>query len=168
MSHNFESSHQHDAMHEQFGAFYSGLLDEVLGFIKAVAIRQLSENEARVKVLARFEELLLENVPACHQKVAAYQSRVNAQHKAECDARVAYHARQQKQELAEAEFKKKSREAADLANRERNAKERKEMQEARDAFNAAQRAEQAEKDRIEADKAEELERRIQAIDGGQQ
>src|SRR6185312_4450305 len=114
---NFSSHHEHEAFIAKYGELHTGILDQCLGIVAALANHTLSETEARTRALATFEDLMQCHVPACHATVAEYQARVNAQNKAECDARAAYHERQQSQKQAEAERQKKAAEAADRANR---------------------------------------------------
>jgi hypothetical protein len=163
---NFENWQERDAFYEKYGEFYAGLLDETLGFIKDVGNHQHSENEARTKLLARFEELMHEHVPATHEPVAKYLARVAAERQAETDAAVAYHERQHLVRAAYEHQQRERAEAKELALRASIEKEQRAQEEFRDKFEAEARAIQTKRDLEQAEESSKFERLLQKIGFG--
>jgi hypothetical protein len=161
---SFDHWTEHESFIEQYGQFFSSILEEVLGLLTALERHTLSGHEARLKARTRFEQLMLEHVPSCRATVAAHQKKVAEQSAREASARADYFQRQQKLQLLHEQQQRELADAQDRARREAKQKEEREFIEARDRLAEAERQTQAERDRKAQEASAEAERLLAQFD----
>lgn len=157
---NFSGAEEQAAFLEQYGEFFAGLLDEVLGLIEH---GRLMPHQAKLQAKARFVTLMAEHVPASHKAVAKYQARVAAEEEEKTRLAVEYEARRQR--LKQAEQTRQQELAAQSEAKRYGAylQSRQDEKDQREKFAQEERARRDELDRKNREAAAEAERLLAAI-----
>jgi hypothetical protein len=163
---HFGSWKLQDEFTECYGA-YASMLNDVLGLLDAVSNRTKSIHEARIEAIARFRAVMEENVPACHKTVAAYQATAAAEQAEATRVSVLAYERREKLRLAEEQFQRDATAAHDKAQRDAYERSQEEVRAHRERFAQDERDRQSAIDQKTKAEAEDLERRIAAVEGQQ-
>jgi hypothetical protein len=163
---HFGSWKLQDEFIECYGA-YASMLNDVLGLLDAVSNRTKSIHEARIEAIARFRAVMEENVPACHKRVAAYQATLAAEQAEATKVSTAAYERREKLRLAEEQFQRDATAAHDKAQRDAYERSQEEVRAHRERFAQDERDRQSAIDQKTKAEAEDLERRIAAVEGQQ-